>query len=159
MKSTSRAIGRQLTRSSCRSLLPTVWALLNQHPNNSKPQEDQPTIQINILVSLFDQWEKTGCSSAVKRVLLEIIAYLALVCEAPPSCPIHGELTRSHTPFKLETDSSYTGNFKLTTKLPPRAVVLSQLPSKRVQLFTDWVLTLPRMAWELGASDPPTTEV
>lgn len=26
-------------------------------------------------------------------------------------------------------------------------------------MFADWVLTLPRMAWELGASNPSTTEV
>lgn len=41
-------------------------------------------------------------------------------------------------------------------KLPPLS---NQPPSKRVKLFADWVLTLPRMAWELGASKPPTTQV
>jgi hypothetical protein len=44
-------------------------------------------------------------------------------------------------------------------KLPPRAVISGELSSKRVKLFADWGLTLPRMAWELGASDPSTTEV
>lgn len=44
-------------------------------------------------------------------------------------------------------------------KLPPHAVVSNQLSSKRVKLFADWVLTLPKMAWELGASKPPTTQV
>jgi len=78
-------MGQQLTPQSCRSLLPTVWALLNQHSSNSKLQSDQMPVQMKILVSVFDQWEKVGSSSAVKRVLLETIAYLALVREIPTS--------------------------------------------------------------------------
>ncbi len=78
-------MGQQLTPQSCRSLLPTVWALLNQHSSNLKLQGDQTTVQMKVLASLFDQWEKVGSSSAVKRVLFDIIAYLALVRETPTS--------------------------------------------------------------------------
>ena len=78
-------MGQQLTPQSCRSLLPTVWALLNQHSSNSKLPGDQMTVQMKVLASLFDQWEKVGSSSAVKRVLFDIIAYLALVRETPAS--------------------------------------------------------------------------
>jgi hypothetical protein len=38
-------------------------------------------------------------------------------------------------------------------------MVSYQLPSKRVKLFAEWVLTLPRLAWELGASNISTTQV
>ena len=74
-------MGQQLTPQSCRSLLPTVWALLNQHSSNSKLQGDQTTVQMKVLASLFDYWEKVGSSSAIKRVSFDTIAYLALVRE------------------------------------------------------------------------------
>lgn len=159
LKSTSKPMGQQLTPQSCRSLMPTVWALLNQHPSNSKPQSGQGAVQMKILASLFDQWDKVGSSFAVKRVLLGIIAYLALVREPPSYSNSRRTYTITCFVYKLETDSLYTGSFRLTMKLPPRAVVSNQLPSNRVKLFADWVLTLPRMAWELGESDPSTTEV
>ena len=149
-------MGQQLTPQSCRSLLPTVWALINQHPSNLKMQGDQTTVQMKILVSLFDQWDKVGSSSAVKKVLLEVIAYLALVRDTQTFYSNSRQNLLAFSSFKLETDPLYTGSFRLTTKLPP----LSNLPpSKRVKLFADWVLTLPRMAWELGASKPSTTQV
>jgi hypothetical protein len=78
-------MGQQLTPQSCRSFFPTVWALLNQNSGNWKLQGDQTTVPMKVLVSLFDQWEKVGSSSTVKRVLLEFIAYLALVGETPTS--------------------------------------------------------------------------
>lgn len=78
-------MGQQLTPQSCRSLFPTVWALLNQHLGTFKLQGDQTMFPMKVLMSLFDQWEKVGSSSAVKRVLLEFIAYLALVRETSTS--------------------------------------------------------------------------
>ena len=72
-----------------------MWALLNQHSDNSKPQGDQTTVQTKILESIFDRWEIIG-SSAVKKILLEFIAYLVLVCETLHPNRIRGELTRSH---------------------------------------------------------------
>ena len=72
-------MGQQLTPQSCRPLFPTVWALLNQQSGKLKLQGEQATVPMKVLVSLFDQWEQIGSSSAVKRVLLEFIAYLALV--------------------------------------------------------------------------------
>ena len=48
-------------------------------------QGEHMTVQMKVLVSLFDQWDKVGSSSAVKKVLLEVIAYLALVRGTPTS--------------------------------------------------------------------------
>ena len=157
LKTTSKPMGQQLTPQSCRSLLPTVWALLNQHSSNLKMQGDQMTVQMKVLVSLFDQWDKVGSSSAVKKVLLEVIAYLVLVCDTPTSYSNSWQTySITFSSFKLETDPLYTGNFRLTAKLP---ALSNRPPSKRVKLFADWVLTLPRMAWELGATKPSTTQV
>lgn len=128
------SLARPISAASYSSILPTVWALLN---NASSTHVDE------ILDAVVEHAIKTSSKSVVKRLTTDFLGRLLLV-------RTHLDLAQSATEIdrvQLETEREYRGRFQLRH--------LSQVQSG----LEKWLTQLPKTLWELGAQHLITTEV
>ncbi|KAG6829395.1 hypothetical protein H0H92_004663 [Tricholoma furcatifolium] len=130
-------LGRALTPAAYVSLLPAIWALLNNTAGSTQYQ----AIASAVLNATIAHSIRTSSKSALKRLTIEFIARLILVCR------FYFYGMTSLTFKQLSTDPRYQGHFRFENVLEDNAKI------------REWVAHLPQPLWEFGANNLPASEI
>lgn len=130
-------IGHVLGASAYVSLLPTIWALIN------KPLPRDTTTN-EVLCTVIDHALKLSSKSPCKRLTIEFVARLILVCSfASPRFSVRGLMGFE----QLSSAPQYHGSMRVGRDLVED------------QKFESWLIHLPQVLWEIGSSNLLSTEV